>query len=66
MANNYFGTHVLIADTLAPKKGDKAMFKKHLEFVINGKPEVLPDLVPEQIVEQRKAKKMLEKMAEYF
>lgn len=66
MANNYFGTHVLIADTLAPKKDDKAMFKKHLEFVINGKPEVLPDIVPEQIVEQRKAKKMLEKMAEYF
>lgn len=66
MANNYFGTHVLIADTLAPKKGDKGMFRKHLEFVINGKPESLPDIVPEQIVEQRKAKKMLEKMAEYF
>lgn len=66
MANNYFGTHVLIADTLAPKKGDKDLFKKHLEFVINGKPESLPDIVPEQVVEQRKAKKMLEKMAEYF
>ncbi len=66
LANNYFGTHVLIADTLAPKKGDKEMFKKHLEFVINGKPESLPDIVPEQIVEQRKAKKMLDKMAEYF
>ena len=66
MANNYFGTHVLIADTLAPKKGDKAMFRKHLEFVINGKPESLPDIVPEQIVEQRNAVKMLEKMAEYF
>lgn len=66
MANNYFGTHVLIAETLAPKKGDKAMFKKHLEFVVNGKPESLPDIVPEQIVEQRKAVKMLEKMAEYF
>ncbi|MEY4631662.1 MAG: hypothetical protein RIQ81_1782 [Pseudomonadota bacterium] len=66
MSNDYFGTHVLIADTLAPKKGDKEMFKKHLEFVLKAKPESLPDIVPEQIVEQRKAKKMMDKMAEYF
>ncbi len=66
MANNYFGTHVLIAETLAPKKGDQEMFRKHLKFVLEGKPESLPDIVPEQIVEQRKAKKMMEKMSEYF
>jgi hypothetical protein len=66
MTNDYFGTHVLIADTLAPKKDDRALFKKHLEFVINGKSAVLPDIVPEQDAEKRKAKKMLESMEDYF
>lgn len=66
MSNDYFGTHVLMADALAPKKDDRAMFKKHLEFVINGKSSSLPDIVPEQDAEKRKAKKMLESMEEYF
>ncbi len=66
MANNYFGTHVLIAETLAPKKSDQEMFRKHLKFVLDGRPESLPDIEPEQIVEQRKAKKMMENITEYF
>jgi hypothetical protein len=66
MANDYFGTHVLIAENLAPKKGDKKMFRKHLEFVLSSKPESLPDITPEQIIEQRKAKLMLERIEEYF
>jgi hypothetical protein len=37
-----------------------------LKFVLDGRPESLPDIEPEQIVEQRKAKKMMENITEYF
>ncbi len=66
LANNYFGTHVLFAENYATKKGDRELFKKHLDFVLNGKPESLPELVPEQIIEQRKAKKMLAQIEDLF
>lgn len=66
LANNYFGTHVLFAENYATRKNDRELFKKHLEFVLNGKPESLPGLEPEQIIEQRKAKKMMAQMEDLF
>lgn len=57
---NYFATRVLMADMLAPKAKDRALFKEALEYVINAKPDVIPELQPEQEIEQRKAKELLE------
>ena len=56
---NYFATRVLMADMLATKKKDRALFKESLEAVINAKPDVIPALQPEQEIEQRKAKELL-------
>jgi hypothetical protein len=65
-ANNYFGSHVLFAETYAARKADKALFRRELEFVLKGRPESLPDIVPEQMLEQKKAKHMLETIDNYF
>ena len=66
LENNYFGTHVLYAENYATRKNDRELFKKELEFVINGKPESMPELLPEQIIEQRKAKKMMAQIEDLF
>ena len=63
---NYFGTHVLYAEELAVKLQDRAMYLEHLNFVINGDPESLPDAAPENRVEQRKARAALERVDELF
>ncbi len=63
---NYFGTRVLYAVEYAVKDQDAALYKKELEFVINGKPEVLPDVAPEQKIEQQKAKKALPQVEDLF
>ena len=66
VANNYFGSHVLLAENYAVKKEDKGLFEKHLGFVLAGNPNSMPDLVPEQILEQRKAKKLMDQIEELF
>ncbi len=63
---NYFGTRVLYAVEYAVKAQDADVYKQQLEMVINGKPEVLPDVVPEQKIEIEKAKKELPKMEDLF
>jgi tetratricopeptide (TPR) repeat protein len=63
---NYFGTHVLYAEELAVKLQDRAMYLEHLNLVINGDPEVLPEAAPENRVEQRKARAALERVDELF
>lgn len=63
---NYFATHVLLAENYATKKGDRELFLKHLRFVVENKPESLPDVAPEQRLEQRKAKKLLAEVDERF
>ncbi|MCA9609890.1 MAG: hypothetical protein KC619_30045 [Myxococcales bacterium] len=63
---NYFGTHVLYAEELAVKLQDRDMFLEHLNFVINGDPESLPEAAPENRVEQRKARAALERVDELF
>jgi len=65
-ANNYLGTHVLYAENYAVKKGDRELFKKELEFVLNAKTNVIPELEPEHILEKEKAKKLLSKMDQLF
>lgn len=66
VANNYFGTHVLVAENYAPKKSDKALFEKELKWVLAQKANVIPELTPENTLEQKKAKKMLEQIETYF
>ncbi|MBX3272017.1 MAG: hypothetical protein KF729_17255 [Sandaracinaceae bacterium] len=63
---NYFGTHVLYAEELAVKLQDRAMYIEHLNLVINGDPESLPEAAPENRVEQRKARAALERVDELF
>jgi hypothetical protein len=65
-ANDYYGTHVLYAEMFFAKKGDRAGFRRELNFVLGGKPNVIPELVAENTIEQRKAKAMLEREKELF
>jgi tetratricopeptide (TPR) repeat protein len=66
IANHYLGTHVLFAENYHARKGDRDAFKKELEFVLNTKANIIPDLMPENTLEQAKAKKMLADMESYF
>jgi len=63
---NYFGTHVLYAEELAVKLQDRDLYMEHLNFVINGDPESLPEAAAENRVEQRKARAALERVDELF
>ena len=65
-APNYFGTHYLYAENWATKKGDKDLFTKELQFILNSPENVLPDLVPEQKVEKVKAKRLLDQINDKF
>jgi tetratricopeptide (TPR) repeat protein len=64
--NNYFGTHVLLAENYAVKRQDRALFEQHLRFVIDGDPESLADVAPENRIEQRKARDLLARIDELF
>jgi hypothetical protein len=66
IANHYLGTHVLYAENYHARKGDREEFKKELNFVLNTKADIIPDLMPENTLEQAKAKKMLTEMENYF
>jgi tetratricopeptide (TPR) repeat protein len=65
-APNYFGTKVLMAENLAVKKQDAAMFDKLLDEVIAGDPNVVPEIAPENTVEQAKAKALKAKKSDFF
>jgi hypothetical protein len=54
---------VLIAELLAPKKQDRALFDRELKFVMDTPVESMPDVVPEQTIEKRKAERLM-KMAD--
>lgn len=66
MAPNFFGNHRTYAEYYAVKRKDRELFKKLLETVINGNPNALPDMAPENKFEQEMAKRMLERIDEYF
>ena len=63
---NYFGTHVLMAENLAVKLQDRAMFEEHLRYVIDGDPASLAGAEPENRVEQHKATELLARIDEFF
>jgi tetratricopeptide (TPR) repeat protein len=62
----YFGTKVLMAENLAVKKQDQAMFDTLLEEVINGDPNAVPEIAPENAMEQAKAKALKAKKSDFF
>ncbi len=66
MANAYLGSHVLFAENYAVKKGDKDLFKKELEFVLNADVNAVPEIRAENVIEKKKAEKLLSKMNEVF
>lgn len=66
IANNYLGSHVLFAENYAVKKGDKELFKKELEFVLNADVNAVPEIRAENAIEKKKAEKLLSKMNEVF
>jgi hypothetical protein len=65
-APNYIGTKVLMADTWATKKDDRAFFEKLLNEVLAAPDDVIPGLEPETRNEKAKAKELLEKADELF
>ena len=62
----YLATHVLIADLLAPKKQDRALYERELKFVLDTPANAMPDVIPEQEIEKRKAKKLLQEVEDRF
>ncbi len=66
IAPDYLGTKVLMADTLATKKQDRAMFDKLLDEVLAADPNKIPEIAPEMKVEQEKAKELKAKANDLF
>lgn len=65
-APNYVGSRVLMAETWAKRKGDRAMFEKLLKDVLAAEPSSDPDLAPEQELEKKKAQDLLSQMERLF
>lgn len=65
-SNNYLATHVLIAQMLAPKLKDRALFEKHLKFVIDAPLNIVPGLEPEAAIEKKKAEELMEDIDTIF
>lgn len=63
---NYFGTHTLMAEDLAVKAQDRKLFDTHVEYVLKGDPNVIPEIAPENRVEQRKAELLKKRADELF
>jgi len=63
---DYLGTHVLMAEYLYTKKGDKKAFEDKLNFVIKADPKKIKEVGPENMMEQVKAQKLLKKKDELF
>lgn len=66
LAPNYFGTRTLYAEYYATKAQDKDTFVKQLEYVIKTPYDLIPELIPENRYEQEYAKKLLERVDEFF
>ncbi len=62
----YFGTHVLYAGEYAVKTQDRELFTRELQWVIDGDPNMIPEVVAENLVEQRKARDLLARADELF
>jgi hypothetical protein len=58
--NNYFATHVLMADLWASKAGNREVFESGLKYVLATPSDIIPELIPEQDVEKKKAALLME------
>jgi len=63
---NYLGTYVIRAQYLHTKSGNRELFVKDLQFVLQADPTLLPEVSPENLFEQEKARKLLEKESTLF
>lgn len=66
IAPGYAGTRVLMAETYAVKKQDKALFLKLLDEVLALSDDAIPGLEPETRIEKEKAKELKGKVDELF
>ena len=66
IAPNYVGTKVLMAESYAVKKQDRALFARLLDEVLATPDEVIPDLVPETRIEKGKARELKAKIDDLF
>lgn len=66
IAPNYAGTKVLMAESYAVKKQDRALFKRLLDEVLAMPDDAIPELVPETRMEKEKARELLAQMEELF
>lgn len=66
LAPNYFGTRSLFAEYYATKAQDKETFIKQLNYIINTPYDIVPEITPENKYEQEYAKKLLERIDEFF
>ncbi len=65
-APDYLATKVLMAENLAVKKQDRAMYEKLLNEVVAADANAIPDIAPENAIEQAKAKDLLGRADEFF
>ncbi len=63
---NYLSTHVLMAQMLAPKLKDRALFKEHVDFVMKAPLNIIPGMEAEHAIEKRKAATLLEDIDTIF
>jgi len=63
---NYYSTRILMAEEWAVKEDNRALFEELVNYVLNGDPNVIPELVPEQTCEQRKAAKLMAEIDDTF
>jgi hypothetical protein len=66
IAPNYVGTKVLMAESYAVKKQDRALFAKLLDEVLATPDAVIPELVPETRIEKDKARELKAKIDDLF
>jgi len=63
---NYYGTRILMAEEWAIKEDNRPLFEELVNYVLNGDPNVIPEIVPESMCEQRKAKKLMAEIDDTF
>jgi len=63
---NYYGTRILMAEEWAVKEDNRPLFEELVNYVLNGDPNVIPELVPENTCEQRKAAKLMDEIDDTF
>jgi tetratricopeptide (TPR) repeat protein len=66
IAPNYVGTKVLMAESYAVKKQDRALFARLLDEVLATPDAIIPDLVPETRIEKDKARELKAKIDDLF